>query len=1726
MRKFTLLFILLAAFCFSNSQAQTLSVQITPSQHGSYNISCNGADDGSLSIDISNGTAPYILFGRNDTTEVWTVLVDSLNSSINFNDMQPGTYFLMVTDSLSDTAYANITLSEPSALEITLYSPSYSGFNIHCNGGSDGEIVANVTGGITPYSYLWSTDSIANSINTLVAGEYSITVTDDEGCTATQSKTLTQPNALQSSLSSTLNAYGFHVNCAGGNTAAIDLTAEGGAAPYTFTWNSGDISEDLNNKGAGTYNVRIDDNNGCFTYDTIVITEPPILELSANAFTYANGYHVSCNSCADGQITLSVTGGSGSNQFAYRTNGAMVMLNSNTTLSSMYADTIYHFFTMDVAGCMDSVDVSFSRPPIPVPALELDLFPKTYIGNYNISQHGANDGRINAKVSGGIPPYTYLWNTGDTLWEIQNLTAGTYSITVTDAANTSVIDSITLNEPSGALEVFLQTTQPGCNNPTGAKIESYVIGGTPPYAYSWTDIANSNEIGSLQVLNNPLPGTYRLTVIDANNDTVSAEASINIFVAMGISVSSDTNAYGYNVTCFGGNDGSINLEIEGGIAPYDIWWSNGETTQNISGLAQGFYSVNVKDSTGCDKYAGITLTSPEKLGMHANPFVYGNGLFFSCDTCNDAQVTAIPYGGIPPYSILWNTGETSPTLSNIYADSLIFITVTDAAGCVFQDSGSLNHNQTPPQPLSVDYQKSEYPGGYNVSCYMCWDGWINLNVSGGFGPYNYYWTDPNNMSGNTMQNRSMLQGGNYSVRVTDTNGDSVIVNITMLAPGNQLTVSVSHMGNSCNGIISDWVYANTMGGTPPYQYFWKKDGDTLADHWASRHITEVGFYEVLVTDANGDSATTSFTEEAPGPQLTATILPLMYPGGTFLSCESCPDGRVYAQVSGGTPPYTYYWSYYHDSTYTYFYTDTISGLGYGYSRFVNLTVNDTRGCSASYTYSLNNITNQNPPLSANYTTSNYPGGYNVSCYNCNDGWVNLNATGGMPPYNFYWNDGYNGQYRSMMSAGNYNVRVTDTNGDSVGVNINLLAPSNQLSVLLGSNTWGCDNINGNIYVNVMGGTPPYTYQWSGPMGTMMENWNSINISQQGTYYVTVTDANNTSVQANVNVFLPASVNVQVEAVQQYGEAHTSCSSPDGRIIIHLSGGTPPYNVNVNGNKPKDRNYNNNPTEATEGYYRYISTSDTLIEVDSLWSGWYDVWVNDMNGCGNGSVIELQQAEPPRVQVDGTIYENGYYFSCDTCHDAQLSASVTGGNGNPEYYWFEVPSDFAGMKIIGASLFMNEDKGDASNEDLPPAISTSQTASIYYPETVYGLVVADELGCSATTNFTLDKPKPVTGWQLKGNVVDSTFILGSVNVEDMRIVTSDTTRIIVRASGNVEIIDSLLTGQVRAINLTSDSIKAGHYLPAVGDSLIHFGETSILMRPTGSNKWIGTNTNSDLSFKTSNTSRLVFKGNGDINLPDFTFIPDSNNAFKILGIDENGNLKSLYLGPLGPKDGPPSACSPILPWTKAPVGNGVSDVNIALCDQYQNVGIGYINPQFKLQVNGDAGFGSVRIGNINNSIPDLQYYNLYVRELSTDNPNSNNPSHTGIRMDMRTSNIAIDLYSIDDQKSNFRVFGNGEVYARDVKVRGDVFPPHPDYVFESDYELMPLLDLERYLITNKHLPEIPSAREVEEDGYSLGNMNIALLKKIEELTLYMINVNKENETLKERMAQLERELQNK
>ena len=655
----------------------------------------------------------------------------------------------------------------------------------------------------------------------------------------------------------------------------------------------------------------------------------------------------------------------------------------------------------------------------------------------------------------------------------------------------------------------------------------------------------------------------------------------------------------------------------------------------------------------------------------------------------------------------------------------------------------------------------------------------------------------------------------------------------------------------------------------------------------------------------------------------------------------------------------------------------------------------------------------------------------------------------------------------------------------------------------------------------------------------MDTWQSIMVWQQGIYSVTVTDANNATAQASINVFPPTSVNVQLEAVQQYGEAHTACTIADGILRIHLQGGQPPYNIDVNRRQDRKDDYNNMPTPAQNGYYRYFNTSDTLIELDSLEAGWYDVKINDMNQCGSGSGVELHQAEAPRVTVNGTEYENGYYFSCDTCADAQMTAVVTGGNGNMEYYWFETPAEQANMSLKGASLFMKENK-DYNTSNLPPAVSTSQTATIVHAETSHGLVVADALGCVGFTNFTLEKPKPVTGWQLKGNTADSLSVIGTVNMEDLRLVTNDTVRMVVKADGEVKLnayaFEPGSANELKVLGINSAGelkltyLTASAYLPECTPPITpwvkapyqELGQNNISLcsyenvgigwfNPTHKlhvdgdmkiNSRLGINTD---AVQMGNGAYLKVVASGIDDYPA-EFIAthtngrawyattDNNILFSVPKLENGGynylsqtNDAGLFwtdgAGNAGHNE---SAGFVIGPW-----GDGAKGIKISASG---SVGIG-TSPLF----------GKLHVYNSANGTISL----LVNSEFSSEN-------HFGIVSKVNRDDAhAFSVFK--DDTENFVVRGDGHVWARGYHA---VLGAFPDYVFDDDYELCSLTEVEKYINENHHLPEVPSEAEVKNNGFNLAEMDALLLKKIEELTLYMIEMKKENEELKSKVEQLQ------
>ena len=315
--------------------------------------------------------------------------------------------------------------------------------------------------------------------------------------------------------------------------------------------------------------------------------------------------------------------------------------------------------------------------------LDVTFNTSEYKGGYNISCYGATDGRLEAIIIGGTPPYSFQWSNGAFTKTIFGLAAGTYSITVTDSLQASVTKSYTLMGPDAMTGSLIVSTYNGGYNVSaqGANdgwITTEIGGGAPPYTFQWSngvETENNHELTS---------GAYSVVVRDVNQCQLQLSASLTQPTPLHIVSITSPLHNGYNVSCKGGEDGAVNLTVSGGVPPYTYQWNNGNFTEDLQGLKAGNYSVQVKDANSVQVTASITLSQPAGLEVALSAPTYPNGHHTTCYNCSNGSVTTTVTGGVMPYTYSWNTGQNTQNLSNLMAGTYSVL-VTDANGCTKPD---------------------------------------------------------------------------------------------------------------------------------------------------------------------------------------------------------------------------------------------------------------------------------------------------------------------------------------------------------------------------------------------------------------------------------------------------------------------------------------------------------------------------------------------------------------------------------------------------------------------------------------------------------------------------------------------------------------------------------------------------------------------------------------------------------------------------------------------------------------------------------------------------------------------------------------------------------------------------------------------------------------------------------------------------------------------------------
>ncbi len=732
----------------------TLEPDVLESAETITPITCNGLDDGTITPNITGGSGNYISY--NWTGDIGSNDVDA----VTLTDLSPGMYSLEVFDSNGCTFVKNYEVTEPDILEAVLVSITQE----DCFGSSTASVTVDGDGGTPTYTFDWLDEDMnvysGATLTNIDSGEYYLTVTDDNGCVALDTIDINSDEVF------TLNLNLFQVGtgiytlaCLGDENGSAEALVNGGIPDYTYVWTD-EVSTVIGNNstisdlGVGKYYIDVSDLSGCMITDSITITEP-LTEFTAQADITSP---IGCFDDCTGEIEITANGGDLDYTYLWEVNEEE--LDFGAVADELCAGD-YEVLVVDANGCDTLIDISLNQPP----EIVLDITLSNYIGGFNVSCFGAEDGQISTVISGGIAEYTIEWTgdigsndlDSDTLF---NIGAGTYTLSVTDLVDCMVDSIISVIEPD-TLQIEEIITPISCFDDDNAIIDANPTGGSGNYNFVWGHIPD--DVQTTGGLN---PGSYSVTVTDENGCEAFEEFDITEPDLLTASATSTAS------TC-GQPDGSIDLTPLGGVDPYTFNWDNGaDDVEDPQNLAGGLYTVIVEDENGCTLQLPVNVNISE--GIVIGDVTITDVLCFG-DENGCIEVAIDSSNGDVQFTWTDPSGEAvSPcdAPAGTYAAAMV-----DEAGC--ENSGV--YIIASPDSIDITLLSPEVIIGYNISVFGGSDGSIATEVVGGTPDYNYSWSGPDNFS-EDIEDLSDLSAGVYTLIVTDENGCEQAAEIEVIEP--------------------------------------------------------------------------------------------------------------------------------------------------------------------------------------------------------------------------------------------------------------------------------------------------------------------------------------------------------------------------------------------------------------------------------------------------------------------------------------------------------------------------------------------------------------------------------------------------------------------------------------------------------------------------------------------------------------------------------------------------------------------------------------------------------------------------------------------------------------------------------------------------------------------------------------------------------------------------------
>ncbi|MCU0347549.1 MAG: SprB repeat-containing protein, partial [Saprospiraceae bacterium] len=652
--------------------------------------------------------------------------------------------------------------------------------------------------------------------------------------------------------------------------------------------------------------------------------------------------------------------------------------------------------------------------------------------------------------------------TDDSGSQLCMLSYGTYTVTATDgngcqATSTVVIDSIQ------ELVLGFEAFPPLCHGQTG-QLAITVAGGTAPYEVVWSN-------GNIGLVN---PGLLAQNHAATVTDALGCANTLDIIPLTEPDVLEVTLENIEGIVCHNGREGAIDISVRGGTMPYRFMWSNGSTTEDLSSIPEGNYSVVVTDDHGCTSMLhNLVVVSP-------SPLVPSSSLVAPSSNCQTVQVDEICVmvsGGLAPYDFVWDTGATTDCLTDPLPGDY-HVTITDAAGCTLEFMSL----KVPESYASISLQPAS--ASSDTICFGDSSGVLNVSIQGGIGPFQFNWS--NGLAGlasDAAISNIDLPIGQYQVTVTDNGGCTAVSPILEIVTFSAVTPTFNSNAIenvSCKYGSDGSIPVSVTGGLSPYAYHWEDaQGNILPSNSQTIENLMAGDYSVTVTDQLGctGSASTEVTEPETSFQLSGVQI-------NNVGCFGQNDGQIIPNYQGGELLYEFSWS-------NGAFTPSITNLPIG---TYSVTTTDANGCQL-----IDSFTIIGPDGPVTVETLDI---LDVTCFGASDGSIDIEIEGGTPNYTVNWNNISGEEDLTDAPAGNYVLTIFDSQGCPYTANFTIGTPPLLFLDLSATNQTQMNPPNGGVSATVLGGTPPYSYNWTNGSGSPVQTGLAA-----GVYGLTVTDSN-------------------------------------------------------------------------------------------------------------------------------------------------------------------------------------------------------------------------------------------------------------------------------------------------------------------------------------------------------------------------------------------------------------------------------------------------------------------------------------------------------------------------------------------------------------------------------------------------------------------------------------------